>query len=100
MHLGTKKTGSCGSESETIFSLGLWVRMDGDGYKSEQSSCIFIVDWMSCAIHPPSFPASMFFSPELLTRRDSGFGLLWYVDCRSFYFLLNRFRQVGCYPGL
>jgi hypothetical protein len=22
----------------------------------------------------------MFFTPDLLTRRDSGFGLLWYVD--------------------
>ena len=73
MHLEIKKTSSCGSESETIFSLGLWARMEGDGYKSEQS-CIFIVDLDELCL---SFLASMFFTPELLTRRDSGFGLLW-----------------------
>jgi hypothetical protein len=32
----------------------------------------------------------MFFTPELLTRRDSGFGLLWYVDRRSILLPLEQ----------
>ena len=50
--------------------------------------------WLAelCNLPHLSLLASMFFTPELLTRRDSGFGLLWYVGRSSFFFLSTGFR--------
>ena len=41
----------------------------------------------------------MFFTPELLSRRDSGFGLLWWVTLCLPKSRLNRRKKAGCYLG-